>query len=187
MGYYIAIGLIAAIALLLFILSFNRIGDWLYAAVKEWKAALLALIIFSTLGIMFLGQQAIGQSAHAISSRISYWSGSRPNETVAQCRMFTRLKADHEKIQPYIDNRALNIHPNPDKYWEICIQAFGQNYWKQDITVNGQSGGKLLCRLYNTSAYVSSKVQTWCDTVFHEPQAAVTSRSYTPRPQSKPL
>jgi hypothetical protein len=50
--------------------------------------------------------------------------------------------------------------------WEYCAEQFGVNYWKYDTTIDGRKGGEVLCEAYSRSGHVSSKVNTWCNTVF---------------------
>lgn len=86
--------------------------------------------------------------------------------TITKCKKFVEAKIAGQETEDFRTVSAGIINISNISYWEICANTFGMNYWKYDISINGQNGGRLLCDTYARSTYRNGKVNAWCDTVF---------------------
>ncbi len=86
---------------------------------------------------------------------------------ITSCKIFVA-----SELEPKIQKASLQVSQSEKEVtigktmWEECSKRFGMNYWKYDISVNGENGGQALCRAYRQSDYRSSDVDAWCNTVF---------------------
>ena len=159
--------------ILLLVYTFRAgVTDFVYLAVKNWKQT--AFVFICMAGGLVGGLYASGDS-----QLLQIYSLALPlpaeNPGVAQidkCREFVAAKAEHRP--GYIDpNPSLDDYVliGAHSYWDTCAQTFGMNYWKHDISINGQNGGQILCKAYLQDSYRSGIVDSWCNTVLSPPSA----------------
>ncbi len=162
-GIYIAVGF-AVIAILLI----GKIwGDGLYTLTKNWRLASFVLVL-SLLGVLVV----IKQEEFKYELVYYYYAGNQskaPQDTkyrIRQCKDFVQAKLNGGEAIETRPIKAGFINVSAVNNWDFCAKTFGLNYWEHDISINGQSGGRVLCEAYARDTYRSGKVQTWCDTVF---------------------
>ena len=163
-GFYIAMAGLVVIAALL---SFKFWGTGVYQIGKHWRLASF-IIIGCLLGALLVQKQ------HDLKYELAYYyfTGTKNTGTmearfqIRQCKEFIQAKLDGQPVENdrYITAGFFNISSISN--WEFCARTFGLNYWKHDTSIDGQDGGRLLCEAYARDTYRSSRVQTWCDTVF---------------------
>lgn len=157
----IGLGVIAAL------LSFKYWGTVFYAVTRHARVAGFVCIL-SLLGAILV------LKAQDLKYDIAYYHFTGTENTdvleakyhIRQCKEFVEAKLDGRDAA---DQRSLStgfMNISGVSNWEFCARTFGLNYWKEDISINGQDGGHLLCEAYAHDTYRSPRVQTWCDTVF---------------------
>lgn len=169
------IGLIAAV------LTRGYWGDWVYITGRiighNWKG-LSFITAFLLVGVFAVSMQQDLKYKLAYS----YFADKAPQDTgetayqIRQCKEFVRAKASGEETAEYRQISAGPVNITKISYFDVCARTFGLNFWRYDISIDGQDGGRLLCETYARSTYRSSKVQSWCDTVF-SPRTEMTSIS----------
>ena len=146
--------------------------DFVYLAIKNWKQT--AFVFVCMAGGLVGGLYASGDSQILqISSLALPLPAETPGVTqIEKCREFVTAKAEHRP--GYIDPKPSlgdYITMGAHSYWDTCAQTFGMNYWKHDISINGQNGGQVLCKTYLQDSYRSGIVDSWCNTVLSPPSA----------------
>ncbi len=159
--------LVLAIALITAVLTRNYWGSWIYTLSRNWK--LLSFVtILSLVGITAVMMQQDLKYKLAYS----YWRGNVAQDSkeiayqIRQCKEFVLAKANGQETSEYHQISAGPVNISKISNYDFCARTFGLNFWQHDITINGQDGGRLLCETYARDTYRSSKVQSWCDTVF---------------------
>ena len=157
--------------IVLFLYTFRSgCTDLVYLALKNWKQS--AFIFVCLLGGLGAGVYSSGNTpAIGLPSLALPLPADNPGEAqIDGCKDFIAAKAEHRK--DYIDPRPSlrdMVVMGAHSYWDTCAQTFGMNYWKHDISVNGQNGGKMLCDTYRQDSYRSGIVDSWCSTVLAPP------------------
>lgn len=154
---YIALALGAALV------AYNfraELGDIAYFCFTHWKhTAFVAICIMVGL---FMGAYNSRLSLAIDLGTIipSFEMPGHENTLVAlhECKEFVQNELDRGK-------NSRTAGDNSSK-WDHCARLFGMNYWRESMTVNGEHGGRALCRAYRAGDYRSSEVETWCNTVF---------------------
>ncbi len=158
-----------ASALLLFIYTFRTgFADHIYAAVKNWRRT--GFIAICILGGVYAGfynsdvEMSIGETLALLAPA----GDDDPALTqIQECKRFITEKLEHRdnESEPsaFLDRVT---RTGARSVWDTCAWSFGMNYWKDDISINGESGGKALCRAYHQDSYRSRNVENWCKTVF---------------------
>ncbi|PJB71372.1 MAG: hypothetical protein CO093_05335 [Alphaproteobacteria bacterium CG_4_9_14_3_um_filter_47_13] len=178
--FYSLVGL-GIIALLL---TYKCWGSVIYFVTTHWRVAGF-ILIGSLFGVFIVLKQ------QDLKYELAYYYFTGTKNTgelqsryqIRQCREFILAKIKGEEVA---DDRHLTagfINISTISNWEFCARTFGLNYWKHDITINGQNGGRLLCEAYARDTYRSDNVQIWCDTVFSP--AATTPESASGHSGSK--
>lgn len=166
--YYFA----AIFGLLLFGYTFrNGLGDILYVALKKWHHSVFILSCLCAGFLIGLHESHLdtGNSLPSINieSLLPVPEGERTTILVRECKSFVAAKlenrADYDEPAPPLGDV---VRIGAKSYWDTCARAFGMNYWKHDISINGENGGQALCRAYHSGAYRSGNVESWCATVF---------------------
>ena len=162
-GIYIALGF-AVIGLLL---SKDAVADFMYVISKHWQVTTF-IVICGLLG----GIVAVKQQEFKYELAYLYYTGTKNTGTleakyqIRQCKEFLQAKINGTQANDHRSITAGIFKISSISNWEFCARTFGLNYWKHDLSINGQDGGRVLCDTYARDTYRSSKVQTWCDTVF---------------------
>ncbi len=149
------------------LLSARLWGDGIYVVSKHWRMAAFVLGCCAVTSLF-----AIKQEQFKYEIAYLYYTGTKnTSETDARyqvrvCKEFVQAKIDGRQTAEFHTISAGPVEISSVSNWEYCARTFGLNYWKHDISINGQDGGRLLCEAYARDAYRSSRVQTWCDTVF---------------------
>ncbi|MBI1257675.1 MAG: hypothetical protein GC204_09415 [Chloroflexi bacterium] len=154
-------------AIITALITYRYWGGLIYAATRNWKV-LAFVVIGGLIGtvIVFKQQELKYQLAYY------YMTGGKDSDTlearyaVRQCKEFVEAKLNSAPTEDVRMIKAGFINIGSVSNWDYCARTFGLNYWKTDISINGQDGGRLLCQAYARDTYRSEKVQTWCDTVF---------------------
>ena len=174
-GYYfstmqwISIGIILFVFLAMIILGATRAGDIFYMITQNWKASVSAFILI-ILTLMFgVFHEPVLREIRTTYWRIVLKEGPDVITRVQHCRAFLEAIQNGQSYTPPAEDRGgLNKH-SPNEYWDVCAAAFGKNYWKYDISVNGQNGGALFCELYEVQEGLTSPTaDVWCDTVLKQ-------------------
>lgn len=170
MDEYLIIAFWIAAAFTLCMVIMKVWGDGIYVLIKNWRAAAvlsMALVLVSLISLKHDNLQ------YEMASYV--YHAKTPDDvkiasTIEQCKSFVQAKMQGQQTQDYRTISAGIINISNISYWEICANTFGMNYWKHDISINGQNGGHLLCNAYTHATYRSGKVNAWCDTVFASPR-----------------
>ena len=137
------------------------LGDYLYAALRNWKQT--AFIVICVAAGLIAGSSAahVGAPGTLALPALEMPRQETGQAAVDSCRDFVTARLERGHGPP--PGGALKIgRPT----WESCAKVFGTNYWKHDISINGENGGLVLCRAYRQDSYRSGNVDAWCDTVF---------------------
>lgn len=161
--FYSLIGLVIIAALA----SFKYWGAGFYTITKHWRLASFIVFCCFIAAVGVLKQQEFKYDlAYYYMTGTKYASTHEARYQIRQCKEFVQAKVDGQQTAEYHTVSAGFININNISNWDFCAQTFGMNYWKHDTSINGQDGGRLLCEAYARDTYRSSKVQSWCDTVF---------------------
>lgn len=165
----------------------GRFGDVFYIALQNGKATLFVMICLSvgTLAGLHIRYGYSGTSVIALPAvslpaigNLYQPSEERTLATIRNCQAFVTAQLDSKVENRTLPERAdsnpspllhlaSDVLPSTSGDWDRCARTFGQNYWKQDISVKGENGGVALCRAYaDQSQFRSGEVESWCDTVF---------------------
>ena len=164
----IAFWIIAAFTLCMLVMKVW--GDGIYMLVKNWRVVTAVAMVLVFVSLISLKHDNL---QYEMASYV--YSAKTPDDvkiasTIQQCKGFVQAKLEGQETQDYRTISAGIINISNISYWEICANTFGMNYWKHDISINGNNGGHLLCDAYTHATYRSSKVNAWCDTVFASPR-----------------
>ncbi len=161
-GFYIILGFIAIAIMLM-------PGVWasgLYVLTKHRRFGIF-LVLCGVVAVMFSlpHEQLRDNMAHR------YYSWAQPGERetmamIATCRSFVQAHIDGQNPDNVHKVSAGFITISHVSYWDVCARTFGMNYWRHDISINGENGGQVLCHAYHRASYQSPRVDAWCDTVF---------------------
>lgn len=157
----------AALAVIVALLTYRVWGDSVYVVSRNWR--LVSFVFIATLCATLL---VLEQERFKYNLVFHYFTGQEPppaEETryhIRQCAEFVKAKRSGEEVAEYRPVSAGPISISKISYWDFCARTFGMNYWKFDISIDGQNGGRLLCDTYALDTYRSPNVQSWCDTVF---------------------
>lgn len=163
----------AFLAVGLFVYTFRSgLSDILYTSVRNWR--LTVFVVLCIAAGLVMGFRTAGHEHDGISSSGSLFSSLQDDEQTAadairSCKLFVLSRAQH--LRDYTDPEpSLGdvITIGAQSYWDTCAHVFGTNYWKHDITINGEEGGRLLCRAWRESGQPASHAAEWCNTVFTE-------------------
>lgn len=164
---WVSIALILFVFFSMIILGATRAGDIFYHMTNNWKAtvATVLLVVLTLLFTVF--HQPVVKQIRSLYWMMVLKEGHDVLSRVEDCRTYLIAIQGGQDYTPDTSRHG-GLHSYPiEQYWDICADTFGKNYWKHDISVNGQHGGHVLCELYsNQSEIVSSKAKVWCDTVF---------------------
>lgn len=171
--YNIIFMIIGAVALLW--ISLYGWGNTLYVVMKNWRLAVF--FIFCAAGGVLAATHSSDISA-TLQGRLKV-NQKHAEATISHCKSFLTAYSGREDglLKEPLKAGFIKISNDTSDYWkshylEVCAQAFGMNYWRHDITVNGQSGGRVLCEIYRKENFKSGKIQSWCGTVFaHDPKS----------------
>lgn len=159
----------AALLLILFAFTFrDGLTDIVYLALKNAK---LVLFVFFC---MMIGLLAGLYETSSSPSSLGDYAGflgrtgeSRTAETIRECKIFVAARLEHRRDYEEPDPPLGDVVKIGAKsFWDTCAHVFGMNYWKYDLSINGENGGEKLCRAYRESDYRSDYVSGWCATVF---------------------
>jgi len=163
----VSICIVGAVVLVAMALSSRLWGDGLYYLSKHWRAAAFAV---TSLALVWL--IAVKQEQFKYEVAYYYFTGTK-NTGEDDARYQIRMCKDfvQDKIEGNPTAEVHKVAAGPINFagvsnWDYCARTFGLNYWKHDISINGQDGGRLLCEAYARDTYRSGKVNAWCDTVF---------------------
>ena len=149
------------------LLCYRLWGDAIYLTTKNWRP-----IVFAAAGLVLAVIIAAKQEQFKHDLAYMYYTGAKNTDEqearyqIRQCKDFVLAKVEGKQTTEYHTVAAGPIQISNISNWEYCARTFGLNYWKHDISINGQDGGRLLCDAYARDTYRSGKVNTWCDTVF---------------------
>ena len=163
---------IAGFVVLGLILMLRPLSQALYTLSKNWQAAAFFIVCLISGGLFALYAQGAGVY-------VPFDFSPKPTEgqvemAISDCKGFLTAKNNHGDFNLILEEGSFYRPQTEADLWDTCATVFGQNYWKNDITVNGQNGGKLLCNLYHQGTYNSANVDAWCDSVLEkaeEPKA----------------
>lgn len=160
---------VALFVLLLTLNFWSTVTDYIYMAFRYWKHTLFIVICIG--GGLYMGLYAT--HLDKLNNLFVYDFGviRTPSHedvqvTIRRCREFTVAKRDGD--ESYIDPKPPFIDVikiGAKTYWDTCARVLGSNYWKHDISIDGENGGKVFCAAYRAGDYRSSTVNVWCDTV----------------------
>lgn len=162
-GIYVIAGFIVIGALL----TIRLWGDVVYYFSKHWR-----LITFVVVGCSLGALGVVKQQHFKYELAYMYFTGTKNTPEhearyqVRLCKEFVLAKVEGRQTADYHIIAAGPIPISNIHNWEYCARVFGLNFWKHDISINGQDGGRLLCEAYARDTYRSGKVNTWCSTVF---------------------
>ncbi len=165
--WFAIIGLVA----ITLILTMRTWGNALYVMSKH-RHITSFVIVCGLLGTFIVLKQE--EFKHDLASM--YHANLQTNDNgearyqIRQCKDFvsasldgTLTDQDHKRTF-----KAGFIKVKTGSDWDFCARTFGLNFWKHDISINGQNGGRLLCDAYARASYRSGEVDSWCSTVFAE-------------------
>lgn len=183
------------------LMAAGRLGDVFYLAFKNIKAVLfvaLCLCVGAFAGLSFSDKSYYQATAPFADSALSLVSGlTQPPEEkvlarIRTCQAFVTAQLDTQQVgdrtlleraegSPSLLHLASDVPPRTSRDWDRCARTFGTNYWKYDISINGEHGGQALCKAYRQQQdFTSSEVEAWCDTVFaSENKSPETSNTKT--------
>ena len=157
-----------AVGVLVALMTYRLWGDAIYALSRNWRLVGFAVML-SLIGSIAVIQQE--KFKHSLA--VSYFANKEYAKTqrearyqIRQCKEFVQAKIHGTQIAEYRTISAGPINIAKINNWDFCAKTFGMNFWKYDTSIDGQDGGRLLCETYARGNYRSSKVQSWCDTVF---------------------
>lgn len=159
--------LILAILVMAALLTYRIWGDGVYVISRHWNiiAYVLVLGLAGTLAVY-------KQQEFKYNLVYSYFTKSEPKDTrearyqIRQCKEFVQAKLNGQQVEEFRQISAGPVPISKISYWDYCAKTFGLNFWKYDTSIDGKDGGRVLCDAYARDSYRSSKVQSWCDTVF---------------------
>lgn len=166
----------------------GRFGDVFYYAFKNIKATLfvaLCLCVGAFAGLSYSDMTyaphiPVASAAMTIVNDIRQPPEDKVLATIRTCQAFVTAQLDETQAgartlperadsNPSLLHLASAVPVANAKDWDRCARTFGTNYWKYDISVNGQNGGQALCRAYRAQSEIASgEVEAWCNTVFAE-------------------
>lgn len=165
--YTIIILIVAATALLL--ISLRGWGDTIYMLVKNWRITSFFLVC-AIIGAFIATHTDDISSMMQGRLKVNH---DKAEVTINNCRNFLTAYTSNEDgiLKEPVKVGFIKISNDTSDYWkshyfEVCAQAFGLNYWRHDINVNGRSGGVVLCEAYEKENFRSGKIESWCSTVF---------------------
>lgn len=169
------------------LMASGRFGDVFYYAFKNTKALLfvaLCLCVGAFAGLSFSEKSYYQSTVPLADTALSLVSDlTQPPEekvlaTIRTCQAFVTAQLDTQQAEgrtlperadgsPSLLHLASDVPLRTSKDWDRCARTFGTNYWKYDISINGEHGGQALCKAYRQQQdFASSEVEAWCDTVF---------------------
>lgn len=149
----------------------SGITDFIYLLFKHWKHTVFILVCLMVgLAVGLYGANLDRMMTHHQVMKL------QPKEN----KVLADIRACQDFVLAKLEQRDNYEDPSPSlgdvikigakSYWDSCARTFGMNYWKYDISINGENGGQLLCRTYRQdplyTSYRSGNVETWCNTVF---------------------
>lgn len=164
---WVSIGVIIFVFITMIIFGATRAGDLFFHMTNHWKTSVAAFLLIALTLLFTVFHQPVVKQIRSMYWMMVLNEGHDVLTRVEDCRAFlTAIQNGQEYIPDTGHSGGLHNY-QPEQYWDICSDTFGKNYWKHDISVNGQHGGHVLCALYNAqSDIISSKAKVWCDTVF---------------------
>lgn len=166
---WISIGVILFAFLAMIILGATRTGDIFYAITQNWKVSISAFILILLTLLFGVFHEPVTRGIQSAYWRVVLKEGPDVITRVQHCRGFLEAMQNGQSYTPPAEDKGGLKKHNPAKYWDICAAAFGKNYWKYDISVNGQNGGALFCALYEAQQDIASPTaDVWCDTVLKQ-------------------
>lgn len=185
------VGTLLFLAVTLLVVS-GRFGDVFYIALTHGKATLFVCLCLSV-GILaglhlryggsFSPAAALPDVNMPVIGDLYQTSEERTLATIRNCQAFVtaqldtqadaRTRPERTDSSPPLLHLASDVLPGTSRDWDRCAKAFGLNYWKEDISVNGENGGTALCKAYRAQdEYRSGDVNAWCETVFKDDHPA---------------
>jgi hypothetical protein len=158
----------AIVFIVVFVYNFRSgLTDYVYLATRNWKTTIFILVCI-LVGV-FMGAYEL-----QLDYKGDMWSlhnsPSRKDDNavaIRHCREFVQARLNGETTGPGDDAPEHGgWFFGPQSRWDECADLFGNNFWKYDISVGGENGGKVLCRLYRQGDYRSAGVDSWCNTAF---------------------
>ncbi|MCB9991028.1 MAG: hypothetical protein H6867_06575 [Rhodospirillales bacterium] len=150
------------------LLTYKLWGDFVYTLTRNWRLVgfVVSLSLIGWLGVM--QQQNFKHNlVFSYFANMEYAKGQQEARyQIRQCKEFVQAKMHGADTAEYRTVSAGPINLTKINNWDFCAKTFGMNFWKYDTSIDGQDGGRLLCEAYARDNYRSSKVQSWCDTVF---------------------
>ena len=163
----IGVLILSGFAVIALLLSQNFVRDAVYNATKYWKEVGFVLVCAVIGGIFAMKHDAMAYQAHNLQFRIQLPEEKTVASTIRECKSFLEARVQGQNFEKAIKPTLISYGSTPvERNWEVCAKTFGMNYWKYDISINGQDGGRLLCETYAHEPTVSGKVLVWCETVF---------------------
>lgn len=170
---YIFAAAAAAVGGVLFLYIFrDYLTDAVYQSFRHWK--IMLVVASCAAGVMGAGAFLNGVGDFSVLASVAYTNLSAPDNgddsgvttTIERCKAFVAAEQAHTPgympPSPPLHDKVLI---GAVSYWDTCSQAFGMNYWKYDISINGQPGGPALCGAYRQSGPRSPVTDGWCSTV----------------------
>jgi hypothetical protein len=154
-----------ALACLAAYLVQNYVGEIAYFLTAKWRESLFLGMCALIGALSALHMNSIGREI-TLLPKIAFANDMSVPSDIAICRKFVKAQLHGDAYMPEGLSHGL-ISFGPIDPWESCARTFGMNYWNHDISVEGQSGGRLLCEIYNKrQEEPSDKVESWCNSVF---------------------
>jgi hypothetical protein len=184
--YIILIGF----ALLIAFFMAKPLSEFAYAVSKNWKLGLFVgacvLSVISATLYVTHAQAGSYRTASTFTSPFSNFMKGRPSEgqiemAIHSCKEFIGAKASGHEYNITHEASSYYRPTTEAAMWHTCSEVFGQNYWRYDISINGENGGHLLCRMYKEQDRNAAATNSWCETVF----SAAQQQASAPRPTAQ--